>query len=107
MPPEPLQPFDLAALRHEQMAALVGETFRLHCSAEQAVDLTLAEAKRLGAARPDRRAPFSLIFHPADRNFTLPQQVYPLSHPQLGTLDIFLVPIRPDAGGNRLEAVFT
>jgi hypothetical protein len=107
MPSEPLPSFDLAALRHEQMAALVGETFQLLLSAEQSIALTLAEAKKLGGERPGQRAPFSLIFRPADPKFYTPQQTYPLVHARLGLLEIFLVPIKPDATGARFEAVFT
>ena len=37
----------------------------------------------------------------------LPQAIYPLHHPQLGTLEIFLVPIKPDKRGSLFQAVFT
>jgi hypothetical protein len=58
------------------------------------------------AATDDRRQPFSLVFvEPGGRY--LPQQIYRLAHPALGTLDIFLVPIGKDQHGLRLEAVFS
>jgi hypothetical protein len=105
MSPDPIDP--LAALTHERCTALVGAVFRMQLAPDRAIDLTLAEAKKLGGARPGRRAPFSLIFRPADPQFYAPQQIYPTTHPELGTLDLFLVPIRPDAAGARFEAVFT
>jgi uncharacterized protein DUF6916 len=38
---------------------------------------------------------------------SLPQRIYRLQHPDLGVLDLFLVPIRRDATGTIYEAVFT
>ena len=37
----------------------------------------------------------------------LPQAIYPVMHPALGTMEIFLVPVGPLAGGNGYHAVFT
>ncbi len=70
------------------------------------IDLVLVEASPAGAARAGHRAPFSLVFRGA-RTPVLPQAIYPFQHPTLGTLDIFIVPIGPDAEGMRYEAVFT
>ena len=39
-------------------------------------------------------------------NFVLPQGVYQLQHEQMGTFDIFLVPISGDQKSYRYEAVF-
>jgi hypothetical protein len=107
MPSEPQQPVDLAALTHEQLSALVGDAFQARLPDGSSIALTLAEAKKLGAARPGQRAPFSLLFRPADPKFYAPQQVLPLAHARLGVLEIFLVPIKPDAAGARFEAIFT
>ena len=35
------------------------------------------------------------------------QVTYPLAHPELGTLEIFIGPIGPMDGGNGYQAVFT
>jgi hypothetical protein len=61
--------------------------------------------RRLGQALRDGGA-FSLVFA-AKSGAVLPQAVYPLAHPALGTLEIFLVPIGPVPGGMGYEAVFT
>ena len=105
MSPDSTSP--LAALTHEGLAPRVGEVFEMRITEAQTVALTLSEVKKLGGGRPGRRAPFSLIFRPADPRFYAPQQIYLLTHPKLGPLDIFLVPIQPDAVGARFEAVFT
>jgi hypothetical protein len=52
------------------------------------------------------RPPFSLVFRgPAE--VVLPQHIYRIQHAQLGSFDLFLVPIGPDREGMRYEAVFT
>jgi hypothetical protein len=107
MPSDRPQPVDLATLTHEQFSALVGSAFQVQLAESTEITFTLAEAKKLSAARPCQRAPFSLILRPADPQFHAPQQIFPLTHPQLGRLEIFMVPIKPDATGARFEAVFT
>jgi hypothetical protein len=37
----------------------------------------------------------------------LPQTTYRVEHDALGSFDLFLVPLQPDRGGARYEAVFT
>ena len=48
---------------------------------------------------------FSLLFDGAGGP-ALPQAIYPVPHPVLGMMEIFLVPIGPSAGGNGYQAVF-
>ena len=49
--------------------------------------------------------PFSVIFlGPLEPE--LPQGMHTLSHPQIGDLDVFLVPIARDEEGMRYETVF-
>lgn len=81
----------------------VEETFTVRLP-EAAVPLTLAEALPLGGAGRGGGA-FSLIFA-GDPALYLPQAIYPLTHPQLGTLEIFLVPLRPDRRGSLFQALF-
>lgn len=69
------------------------------------LDATLTEVKRIGQARREGGA-FSLLFV-AKAGQSLPQGIYPVAHPELGTLEIFLVPIGPVPGGMGYEAVFT
>jgi hypothetical protein len=49
---------------------------------------------------------FALTFMSPPGPF-LQQSTYPLEHPALGTLELFIVPLGPKAGGNSYEAVFT
>lgn len=49
---------------------------------------------------------FSLIFT-GPVSPCLPQRLYALSHPQMGNVELFLVPVGPDKTGMRYEAVFS
>ena len=58
------------------------------------------------AAQAPQRKPFAIVFR-APLDSPLPQRMYPLTHPRLGTLDqLFLVPIAEDGDGLYYEAVF-
>ncbi len=48
---------------------------------------------------------FSTFFY-GPENFLLPQRTYDLVHPELGAMQIFLVPIGQDTRGIKYEAVF-
>lgn len=71
------------------------------------VAMTLTTATTWGRPfGPEARQPFTLQFHgPAEP--VLPDATYHLQHEVLGGLEVFLVPIGPDAAGMRYEAIFT
>jgi hypothetical protein len=58
-----------------------------------------------GRAVHGSRTQFSLVFR-GGPDPPLQQRIYCLEHEQLGALDLFLVPLGPDAAGQRYEAVF-
>ena len=86
-------------------------TFSLHLAATSGPDVELIAVESWHPQDPEiveaprYRVPFSLIFR-GPRTPVLPQCIYTLAHAQLGTFDLFLVPIGPDADGMRYEAVF-
>lgn len=85
---------------------LIGDVFRLE-SEGGSVDLELREASEAGSQPPaGRRAPFSIEFLGPPEP-VLPQRIYALTHRELETFDLFLVPLGPDGGRMRYEAVFT
>lgn len=69
------------------------------------VPLKLAKTECYGQAIREGGA-FSLLFV-APTGPWLPQAIYPVRHPALGTMEIFLVPVGPVSGGNGYHAVFT
>lgn len=90
--------------------SLVGTVFTI-VFPDGTFELTLGAVEPHGARapRPDvpelRTEPFSLVFLGPPRP-VLPQRMWDLSHPVLGTQAIFLVPIGPAEGRMRYEAVF-
>lgn len=108
---------DLAALTAADFAPHTGAGWRVVgagpnaavgpvADLSQPIALELLEvvlAKPAVAGRPART--FSLLFRgPHGRH--LPQRIYHLEHDQLGTVELFLVPLTPDARGTLFEAVF-
>jgi hypothetical protein len=92
-----------------------GTRFRLTGSPSgESVEAELADVTGYGSGTPGTfRAPFAVVFRGPLRP-VLPQGIYHVEHEQLGTLELFLVPIGPDeppAPGQpptamRYEAVF-
>ena len=69
------------------------------------LELELYEVKVLEPHPGPRADPFSVFFR-GPRGPVLPQATYALEHEKLGKLEIFLVPVGPDAKGMCYEAVF-
>jgi len=70
------------------------------------MELELYEISSLEAHAGSPRAPFMLLFREEGARRAVTQRIHALEHPVLGTLDIFLVPVGPDAQGMRYQAVF-
>jgi hypothetical protein len=93
----------------ETFSGHVGETFRIHPDISNPLDVELISATSLGeeseSAGSDRRQPFSIVFR-GPRNLLLPQRIYRMAHAEIGSFELFLVPIGPDEKGLQYEAVF-
>ena len=103
---------NLETLTLEAFQPRVGNTFRIRASPEQTIDAELIEARALvdpgrspkGASSP--RTPFALLFR-TTLNGALPQAIYTVEHDEMGSCEIFLVPVGPDSVGMVYEAIFT
>jgi hypothetical protein len=95
---------DLGELTLAAFEPLVGEPFAVVLE-PATIELVLESATTLGA-RPGGRDPFTLIFRGPPEPL-LPQATYALEHADLGTLEIFVVPIGRDGDGTSYEAIFT
>ncbi len=87
----------------------LGERFRLGGDVDGRVvlDTELGEATQVGeVGSAGGRAPFSLVFR-GPHHVVLQQRIYRVDHAELGTFDLFLVPIGPDRAGMRYQAIFT
>jgi hypothetical protein len=94
----------MSGLSVDNFEPFIESDFRLRAASED-LTLRLAEVRRLGQALREGGA-FSLLFVSPPGPF-LQQGMYPLTHANLGVLEIFIVPIGAVAGGNGYEAVFT
>jgi hypothetical protein len=99
---------DVGLLSASHFRPYVGSRFRLR--ADDVLEVELVEVdevdSRSGVQPEPARAPFSIVFL-GPRDPVLPQRIYGFEHEELGTLDLFLVPIGRDDAGVRYEAVFT
>jgi hypothetical protein len=91
----------------------IGETFHIRPRPEHELEAELIEARALGGGpsrapseTSRRRTPFSLSFR-TSLTAPLPQRIYEVAHDELGSHEIFLVPIGPDGKGMVYQAIFT
>jgi hypothetical protein len=95
---------DLATLAIDDFKLLLGSQFEVQ-AAGATVAMKLLRVDPAGASGRKGGA-FSLIFA-TPRGPWLPQAIYPMRHAALGTMEIFLVPIGPQAEANGYQAIFT
>ena len=86
----------------------VGGRFRVHGVKNGTLDVELVEAHAhpFDPKRPShvRREPFTLIFRSAQTQFE--DQMCKISHPRLGTIEVFLSRVDQPKRGMKLQAVF-
>lgn len=91
----------------EAYESCVGDAFRLEFADHPPIDLTLAEAAPSPWQREEGgKVAFRLEFTgPAEP--LLDQRTYRMQHGELGTIEIFIVPIGRDEKATTYEAIFT
>ena len=97
-------PPSLATLKLDDFTARIDAVFEMQISGG-VVPLKLVKADPAGASGREGGG-FSLLFA-APAGTSLPQAIYPIHHPALGVMEIFLVPIGPVAGGSGYQAIFS
>jgi hypothetical protein len=98
---------DLASATPETFTPHLETTFDVGGDTHAVPPLRLITVETAGDATvPDARPPFLLIFG-APGAHALAQGIHPLHHDGLGELELFLVPIAPEAGDARYQAVFS
>lgn len=98
----------LDKLTHRDFERHLNTTFAVHYSDTDSFDALLIEVKTLGQKPEDsnQRWAYSLLFHIPEKESYLVQRIYRLSHPDMGDIDLFLVPLGPDETGMLYEAIF-
>ncbi len=101
--------FDLCDVTAEHFLPHKGDTYVVSAAPAaglpQDVALELVEVNHYPPQPGRARTPFSLVFRGPSGCY-LPQRIYHLEHPAMGGMELFLVPIQPQADGARFEAVF-
>lgn len=96
----------LSDITPEDFAGLVGEDLWLRNDAGTMARGRLLEVSRVNAGgKVGHRRQFSIVFD-VTPGMNLTQGHYRMGHPQLGNLELFMVPVDLPAKYNRLEAVF-
>lgn len=101
---------DLQWFTCDDFIDVVGQDFDVATGDGSPQSLRLVQAiedGEVGGPGPEGqiRQQFSLVFVGALETM-LSQGTYPLSHPRLGELELFLVPLGPTAEGMQYEAAF-
>jgi hypothetical protein len=91
-------------LKLQDFTPLLGQTLELSLG-DTAEKLEVKEIRPIHNPSPRAAPPFALVLRSATQ-WRGPQGIYRLHHPELGALEIFFVPIGPDAQGQCYEAVF-
>ncbi len=93
-------------LTEQEFSRHLNSTFQLKLE-DHTLELILVEVKAYMPGKNEQAGMerFSIYFDgPSDHR--LPQQLYHLEHPDMGGLDLFLVPVAGDEKKLRYEAVF-
>ena len=101
-------PLDIATVGLDTFRPHAGSSFQMQAGNSEPVDATLEELEELTNHGPSdgaekQRSPYSLLFKCGVGG--APQGMYSLTHSELGSIDLFLVPVGGDAESTQLEAV--
>lgn len=96
----------IETLTHESFEPHVGSAFEL-AIADHSDMLTLTEVQVHAESPQTRRRGFTLIFRGARTDLVFDGHIYPLTHPEMGTLELFVAPMNRKEDGTFLyQAVF-
>lgn len=97
----------LDQLQSSHFSPCLHTSFSVPLTDAESIPLELVEVTDLRAAPgAGIRQPFSLLLLGPVSDRRLPQGTYPLHHDTLGRLDLFIVPVGPEGGRMRYEAIF-
>ncbi len=98
----------LEQLQSSDFVPYLNQLFTIRLDGIEPIRLELVVVTENGkGVPPGARQPFSLLFlGPVSSQYLL-QHMYPLEHPEMGVLELFLVPLGPQEGRMRYEAIFS
>jgi len=90
-------------LEHEEFSKHLNTTFRIYVNETETVESELSSvSERMVSPRQER---FSIVFRTSN-DFFLGQGMRRFDHDQMGSFDLFIVPIARDDEGTLYESVF-
>ena len=92
-----------AALEHEEFSKHLNTAFRIHLNETETVEAELIDVSEHLVSPTQER--FSIIFRTSNETF-LGQGLRQFDHDQMGSFDLFIVPIGRNDKGTSYEAVF-
>jgi hypothetical protein len=98
----------LDKLQSQDFLPYLNQTFTIRLEGLEPIHMELIHLTETGhKSGPEARQPFSLHFlGPVSPQYLL-QHIYRLEQDEMGELDIFLVPLGPESGRMRYEAIFS
>lgn len=96
---------DIQNLKLATFAENLQTKFQAYVDESNAVELEMIRATDTGTNLEAGQEQFSILFR-GPLNAFLPQRTYRLEHPQMGSFDLFLVPVRQEQDGFEYEACF-
>jgi hypothetical protein len=102
------EPISLATVTVATFRPLLHGRFVITAPGRAPIAGTLADIAEHPPARPEWRAPFSLVFHvPRDPKAPPPVQgTVRIEHESLGAFEVFAVPLQPVGDSGRWQVVF-
>lgn len=95
----------LETLTKDIWEACLDGNFQVEIDDRNLLDLKLHSVSGFGQHPQSRREAYSLMFQ-GPMQPVLMQKIHRIRHQQMGQLDIFLVPLGPEGGVMRYEAIF-
>ena len=107
---------ELGTVTSDDFRPFLKQKFLIYATVSESIETELIQVKDLASGyqdeldeeeAPPRRKAFSLIFRSNQKDSYFPQRIYTVQNEQIGSLDIFLVPLGPDKTGMRYQAIFS
>ncbi|CAG5072645.1 hypothetical protein DYBT9623_04226 [Dyadobacter sp. CECT 9623] len=102
-----MEAYDLSTITADDFSKYMNQTFDVYFAETQIVPSALTRVTRLSSYTPLERGPFSLELQTSGDHAPRPQGIYRIAHPEIGNIEVFLVPVGTDVKGMRYEAVFS
>jgi hypothetical protein len=102
-----MEAYDLSKITADDFRNHLHQNIDIYFNPGIPVPVEILEVKNLELYSGLERKSFSILFRMNGEKGHYPQGTYLVEHPDLGRLDIFLVPIGADKEGMRYQSIFS